>query len=154
MTKLVPIESTQAAVRLAHGVIGLERCAQLLDKSTWTVYAYGDPDKEKNISFDDAMLLDQEMKARNFGTPFHALLTRRLSDTKVSTEGLDIASELLDIHEAAAQLSAMVRAAQAASSPGGTDFTVSEKQQLAGVLAAIDGELALFRALANIGDKT
>ncbi|MEZ0263045.1 MAG: hypothetical protein ACAH80_18715 [Alphaproteobacteria bacterium] len=147
MAKFRQATTTQAAVHAAMAILGIDRCADLLDKQASTIYAYGDLDKERHISFDDAKLLDTACKAEDAKTPFFDAYRLAIEDKQAKP--LDLSTALLDIHEAAGELSAILRAAQLATSPGGAAFVAAEKLHVNAVAKAIIAEVRMILDAVN-----
>lgn len=147
MAKFRQALTTQAAVHAAMAILGIERCADLLDKQPSTIYAYGDLDKERHIGLDDAHLLDIECRIEAGKTPFFDM--QRHSLERRQGKPLDITAALLDIHQSAGELSSLVRAARATTSPGGAAFTASEKLQINAVGKAILAEVRMILDAVN-----
>lgn len=105
--------------------------------------ACSDPDNKREINFESALALDMACKAEAGETPFFDVMRLMLEGQGSDTE-VDIPSALLDLHEQASELSAVVRAGQAASSPGGAAFTASEKMQIHAAATAIIAEVQLL----------
>lgn len=150
MTKVRPNkvrgpQTVEACVLRAVGLLGLESAAAITGKQPSTVYAYGDPDKEKHISVDDAIALDLACLSEAGETPFTSMM--RATIESVDFRGrMDITEALLGAVAGVGKLAEAVRAAKSPSGPGGLTMTAKERRQIetlgASLLSQIHGIIA------------
>lgn len=134
MTKVRPNKirgpmTPEACVLRAVGILGLEEAAAITDKQPSTVYAYGDPDKEKHISVADALALDLACLKEAGETPFTSMM--RANVEAVDFRGrVGLTDALLGAMSGVGRLAEAVRAAQCPTGPGGITLTMKERCQI------------------------
>lgn len=134
MTKVRPNkirgpQTPEACVLRAVGILGLDNAAAITGKQPSTVYAYGDPDKEKHISVEDALALDLACLAEAGEVPFTAMM--RATIEAVDFRGrMDITEALLGAVSGVGKLAEAVKTAKSPSGPGGHTLTAKERRQI------------------------
>ena len=129
MTKIRPSVSPEGALHRVIGLFGIDEAADLIGKTTATLYAFGDADKEKNISLRDAMKLDLACLATFNETPFMTM-QRRAVEAIGFRACPDVTDALLNLHSGAGRLNDVVRASMQPHSPGGKRMTETEKKRI------------------------
>ncbi|HRI77384.1 MAG TPA: hypothetical protein PLX33_10405 [Alphaproteobacteria bacterium] len=134
MTKVRPNKirgplTPEACVLRAVGILGLEDAAAITGKQPSTVYAYGDPDKEKHISVEDAIALDLACLSEVGEAPFTSMM--RATVEAVDFRGrMEITDALLGAVASVGKLAETVRAAKCPTGPGGRTLTMKERRQI------------------------
>lgn len=126
MTKFRQPLTIQAAVHRAIAILGLENAANIIGKQPSTLYAYGDLDKERHISMEDALALDMACLRENGEAPFMTAHRGALRD--VGFDGhVDLMPALLDMHHDASGLSELVSKSRSDNSQDGALFSAAER---------------------------
>ena len=137
MTKRRAALSYELALTKIAGLVGWERCAEVLDQSERTVRNWSDPDARAGIRMDAAEILDLEFQAcGGSGSPLLECLALRQKSAAAQMWG---SSEAITVAAAksAKEGGEAIAAAIAAARPDAddTDYAIAERELEEGIAA-------------------
>lgn len=157
MTKIRrPLTPYRALSRIAD-LLGWDGCAEVIEKSEWSVRKFSDPDAGREISLQDAIRLDAAYRrAGGKGAPLFECYAARLelmADTTVDHAALLLDSSGKAAKETGEAISAALEAAANSKNPATRMRAITEVEEGMEALHALHVRLSMMGSADNATEE-